>query len=143
MSIPDTPPIWKSLPTKLRAYEAVYWLNRSFEAALLSLERLEQVGMFRLEYLNECKIRLELTRAETNEELIDTLHEQEMEDAAQFDRMDRDWKNRIKDPDDVFLAAAKRKQEIKEQMKDLQRGLDRLKPNRKRKRPRRKTRQSR
>jgi len=48
MNPPETPPIWKPLPTKLRAYEAVYWLNRSFEATLLSLERLEKLGMFRL-----------------------------------------------------------------------------------------------
>jgi len=64
MSSLKTPPIWKSLPTKLRAYEAVYWLNRCFEATLLSLERLEQLGIFRLEFLNEYKVRLEHTRAD-------------------------------------------------------------------------------
>ena len=79
MNAPETPPIWRPLPAKLRAYEAVYWLNRSFEATLLSLERLEQLGIFRLEYLNEYKVRVEHTRAEANEELIDTLHEQEMD----------------------------------------------------------------
>ena len=57
MSVPETTPIWRPLPTKLRAYEAVYWLNRSFEAALLSLERIERLGMFRLEYLNEYKVK--------------------------------------------------------------------------------------
>src|SRR5438309_6962582 len=73
MNAPETPPIWRPLPTKLRAYEAVYWLNRAFEATLLSFERLEQLGIFRLEYLNEYKVRVEHTRAEANEELIDTL----------------------------------------------------------------------
>jgi hypothetical protein len=70
MNAPDTPPIWRPLPTKLRAYEAVYWLNRSFEAALLSLERLERFGIFRLEYLSEDKVRIEHTRAEANEAII-------------------------------------------------------------------------
>lgn len=136
MNTPDTPPIWRPLPTKLRAYEAVYWLNRSFEAALLSLERLERLGMFQLEYLNEYKIRLEHTRAEANEELIDTLHEHETDDSARFDEMQRYWENQRKDPDDVFFAAKDRKQEIKERMKELQSGLDRQKPRRKKKRSR-------
>jgi molecular chaperone DnaK (HSP70) len=138
MNISDTPPIWKPLPTKLRAYEAVYWLNRSFEATLLSLERLERLGMFRLEYLNEYKIRIEHTRAEANEELIDTLHECEMDDSARFDRMEREYENQRKDPDDVFFHARDRKQEIKQQIKDLQRGLERQQS--KRKSPKRKKR---
>jgi len=125
MNPPETPPIWKPLPTKLRAYEAVYWLNRSFEATLLSLERLEKLGMFRLEYLNEYKVRIEHTRAEANEELIDTLHEQEMNDTARFDRMKREWDNQHTDLDDVFFHARDRKQEIKEQIKELQKALNR------------------
>jgi len=125
MSLPDIPPIWRPLPTKLRAYEAVYWLNRSFEAALLSLERLERLGIFRLEFLNEYKVRIEHTRAQANEELTDTLKEQEMEDSARFDRMEREWENRLKDPDDVFFLARERKQQIKEQIKELQNALNR------------------
>jgi len=127
MNPPETPPIWKPLPTKLRAYEAVYWLNRSFEATLLSLERLEKLGIFRLEYLNEYKVRIEHTRAEANEELIDTLHEQEMNDTARFDRMKREWDNQHTDPDDVFFRVRDRKQEIKEQIKELQKALKRQK----------------
>ena len=127
MNTPDSPPIWRPLPTKLRAYEAVYWLNRSFEATLLSLQRLERLGMFRLEYLNEYKVRIEHTRAEANEELIDTLHEQEMDDSARFDEMQRHWEIQRKDPNDVFFHARDRKQEMREQMKELQSGLDRLK----------------
>lgn len=137
MNTPETPPIWRSLPIKLRAYEAVYWLNRSFEATLLSLERLEQLGLFRLEYLNEYKVRIEHTRAQANEELIDTLHEHEMDDSARFDRMEREWENQRKDPDDVFFHARDRKQQIKEQMRELQKGLGRQRPPRTAKKKRR------
>lgn len=124
MNTPETPPSWRPLSTKLRAYEAVYWLNRSVEATLLSLERLERLGMFRLESLNEFKVRIEHTRAEANEELIDTLHEHEMDDAARFDQMEREWENQRKDPDDVFFHARDRKQQIKEQIRELQEGLE-------------------
>lgn len=138
MNTPKTPPIWRSLPTKLRAYEAVYWLNRSFEATLLSLERLEQLGIFRLDYLNECKVRVEHTRAEANEELIDTLREQEVDDSARFDEMQRHWENQRKDPDDVFFHARDRRQEIKEQIEELEKSL-----NRQRSKPKRKVRKRR
>jgi hypothetical protein len=120
-----TSPIGKSFPTKLRAYEAVYWLNRCFEATLLSLEQLEQLGIFRLEFLNEYKVRLEHARAHANEELISTLHEQEMEDSARFDEMQRRSENQRKDPDDVFFHARDRRQEIKEQIKALKKSLER------------------
>jgi len=131
MSAPAAPPLWRPLPTKLRAYEAVYWLNRSFQAALLSLERLERLGMFRLDHLNEYKIRLEQTRAEANEELSDALHEYEMAESARFDRMQRECERPRKDPDDVFLGANKRKREIREQIKELQKGLKRQRTLRK------------
>jgi hypothetical protein len=128
-------PIWKPLPAKLRLYEALYSLNRGFEATLLSLERLEHLGMFRLENLNALKVALEHTRAETNEELVQTLQDYEQEESARFDRMEREWENQLKDPDDVFFAARDRRQQIKEQIKDLQKGLKRqtLKPKSKKK----------
>ena len=124
-------PIWKSLPTKPRAYEALYLLNRCFEATLLSLERLEGLGLFRLESLSEYKVVLEHARAEVNEDLIDTLHEYEMEESARFDRMQRDWEKLRGDPDDVFLEASDRKQEIKEQIRELHKALGRQHPQRK------------
>jgi hypothetical protein len=120
-------PLWKPLPSKTRVYESLYALNRGCEITLLSLERLENLGMFRLEHLNAFKVSLEHTRAQANEELIETLHEYELEQSAHFDGMEREWEGRLKDPDDVFFAARDRKQEIKDQIKNLQKGLDRQK----------------
>ena len=87
--------------------------------------------MFRLEYLNEYKVALEHTRAEANEELIDTLHEYEMEDSARFERMQRDSEKQRRDPDDVFFEANDRQQAIKEQIRELQKTLERRSPKRK------------
>jgi hypothetical protein len=125
MNPPSSPPISRPSSTKLRAYEAVYWLNRSLEAALLCFERLERLGMFSLDHLNEYKIRMEQTRAEANEELSDRLHEVEMEDAARFERMARVYEDGRKDPDDVFLAAARRKREIRDEIRELRKSLKR------------------
>jgi hypothetical protein len=54
----------KTFSTKLQAYEALYWFNRSIEATLESLDGLERLGLLRAEDLNEHKIRIEHTRAQ-------------------------------------------------------------------------------
>jgi hypothetical protein len=54
-----------------------------------------ELGIFRLEFLNEYKVRIEHIRSESNEELTETLHQHETEDSARFDRMERDWENRF------------------------------------------------
>jgi len=124
-------PFWRPLPAKLQLYEALYSLNRGFEAALSCLERLEHLGMFRLENLNAFKVALEHTRAQANGELVETLQNYEQEESLRFESMECQWKDRLKDPDDVFFAAQKRKQEIKEQIRNLQKGLQRQSPRRK------------
>ena len=124
-------PAWRPQLQKLHIYEGIFNLNRAFHATLLSLERLENLGFFRSEYLNAFKVELEHTRANTNDELIETLREFEQDEGFRFWQMQKQWDDQLKDPDDVFLEAKKRKEDIKEKMKELQRGLDRLKPKKK------------
>ena len=124
-------PAWRPQLQKLQIYEGIYNLNRAFHATLLSLERLENLGFFRSEYLNAFKIELEHTRANANDELMEILHQHELDEAGRFEQMRKQWEDQFKDPDDVFFEVRNRKQEIKEQMKDLQSGLDRLKPKKK------------
>src|SRR5215471_2111755 len=121
-------------PTKLHAYEALQTMNRCFEATLLSLERLEHLGLFRLEFLNAYRVTLEYTRAQANDELIHTLQDLEQEDTARFERMRDEWEKQLRDPDDVFFHAQDRRQEIKEQIRDLQRALHRQRPKKKKRR---------
>jgi hypothetical protein len=124
-------PAWRPQVQKLHIYEGIFNLNRAFHATLLSLERLENLGFFRAEYLNAYKIELEHTRANANDELIETLRDYEQDEGFRFWQMQKEWDDQLKDPDDVFFAAKNRKDEIKEQMKHLQSGLDRMKPKKK------------
>ncbi len=112
-------PLWRPLPDKTQIYESLYALNRGFEITLLSLERLERLGLFRREHLNAFKVSLERIRAEANEELIQTLQAYEEEESARFDGMERAWQKQYQDPDDVFFAARDRRQQIKEQIREL------------------------
>ena len=128
--IDGNPPLsdWQFRPTKLHAYEALQTLNRCFEATLLCLARLDQLGLFRHEFMNAYRVTLEYTRAQANEELIQTLQDLEQEDTARFERMHDEWTAQNRDPDDVFFHAQERQREIKEQIRDLQRGLQRQRP---------------
>jgi hypothetical protein len=78
-----------------------------------------------------------------NEELTSVLLSYEEDDSAYWDGRRREEEKQRADPDDVFFAAKDRKQEIKEQIKQLQAGLARQHPQRtqakKRKRGRKKT----
>jgi len=125
--IDGNPPLsnWQLRPTKLHAYEALQTLNRCFEATLLTLERLEHLGLFRQEFLNAYRVTLEYTRSQANDELIHSLQDLEQEDTARFERIHDEWEKQNRDPDDVFFHAQERRQEIKEQIKTLQRGLAR------------------
>jgi hypothetical protein len=98
---------------------------------------------FGAEYLNAFKIELEHTRASANDELMEVLHQHEMNEAGRFDQMRKQWDDQFKDPDDIFFEAQDRKQEIKKKVKDLQGGLERMKPKRKRKRRARKNKRQR
>jgi len=130
----------RPLTTKLHLYEALYVLNRGFEATMLGLNRLEELGVFQGEGLDAYKVAMELTRAEANEEMASILQEYEEEDSAYWDRRHHERQKQLRDPDDVFFAARDRKQEIKEQIKELQRGLARQSPRKNRQRSRKKPR---
>ena len=127
-------PAWRPQAQKLEIYERIFNLNRAFHATLLCFERLEDLGFFRSEYLNAYKIEIEHTRANANDELIETLRDYEQEEGGRFYQMQKEWDDQLKDPDDVFFAAKERKEEIKEQMRNLERGLDRMKPDKKKRR---------
>lgn len=110
----NSPDFRRPLTTKLHLYEALYTLNRSFEATMLGLHRLEELGVFQGEGLDAYKVAVELTRAEANEELASILQEYEQDDSAYWDRRHHEREKQLRDPDDVFFAARDRKKEIKE-----------------------------
>jgi len=80
--------------------------------------------IFQIRISERRKIELEHTRANVNDELTETLREYEQEEGGRFYKMQKEWEDQFKDPDDVFLAPKKRKEHIKEQMKTLEPGRE-------------------
>ena len=98
------------------------------------------VGLVGSHRLNAYRVTIEYTRAQANDELIQTLQDLEQEDTARFERMHDEWDKQLRDPDDVFFHASERRQEIKEQIRDLQRALQRQHPRKNKRRARQKSR---
>ena len=71
---------------------------------------------------------------QANDELTQSLQDLEQKDVARFERLHDEWDRQNHDPDDVFFHALERRQEIKEQMKDLQHALKRQRPRKSKKR---------
>ncbi|MGE5321991.1 MAG: hypothetical protein ACM3SW_03980 [Actinomycetota bacterium] len=113
------------LTTKVHLYHALYLFNRGCDITLAGLKRLEELGVFRNENLSDHTVALELARCDANEELTSVLQGFEEDESVFWDDRRHEIEKRLADPDDVFFEARDRRQEIKEQMKQLERGLAR------------------
>lgn len=134
MSLPN----WTPPQTKLRIYEAVFFLNRSFEAAINAVDRLERLEFFASDYLPALKTQVEYLRAEANSRLAENIQEYEEDETFRLEQINREREKELADPDDVFFAARDREKEIKEKIKELQGGLGRKRPKRKSRKARKK-----
>jgi hypothetical protein len=134
MSLPN----WTPPQTKYRLYEAVFFLNRSFEAAINAVDRLERLEFFAGDYLPALKTQVEYLRANANSRLAEDLQEYEENETFRLDEINHEREKELADPDDVFFAARDREKEIKEKIKELQGGLARKRSKRKSRKNRKK-----
>lgn len=125
MPVTNPQPDHNAFTTKLQAYKALYSFNRSIEIALERLEYMERIGLLGHEDFHESRTRIEHSRAETNDALIERLQQVEIQDSARLDRLLIDLEQRTQDPDDVFFSARDRKKEIKQQIQKLETALKR------------------
>jgi hypothetical protein len=60
-------------------------------------------------------------QAEINEELLETLHQAELDDWNRFGKVREAWEKSIRDPDDVFIQAEERRKELAKRGKKAKR----------------------
>jgi hypothetical protein len=100
---------------KLDVYHALYRLNLSFAAIVRRCRDLQQARVFRPKYLRLFEGFTQELQAEINSELLDTLNEIEMNDWYRFGKVRKAWEKYLKDPDDVFIEAKERREELRRQ----------------------------
>lgn len=115
----------KPLPPKLRAYHAVYSLNRAFAFVLLGFDRLEELGMFRRKYLQAFKAMTQELQSGANFEITGLLSNREEKDWTHFGAVVRKWQKLFEDPRDVLLEAKRAQQRLakKRQGRSKKRGV--------------------
>jgi hypothetical protein len=81
----------EQMPVKAHAYRAIAELNAGFEKVLQDLKALQPIGYLHTGRLAALVDLISRIRAETNQDLIATLHGREQTNAAYFDRLCLQW----------------------------------------------------
>ncbi len=102
---------------KLHVYHALYRLNFAFAAIVRRCGDLQQARVFRPKYLKLFQGFAQELQAEMNQEFLETLSEVESHDWYRHGKVRQAWEKYLKDPDDVFIEAKERREQLRQQKK--------------------------
>jgi len=102
---------------KLHIYHILYRLNLSFSNIVHHCRALRETGSFTAKSSKLFQGYAQELQAEINQELLETMHQTELDDWARFGKIRQAEEKRLRDPDDVFIHAEERRQELARQSK--------------------------
>jgi hypothetical protein len=102
---------------KLSVYHLLYRINPSFTNIVRRCGDLQQARVFRPKYLRQFQGFAQELQAEINQDLLETLNEVEQNDWYRYGKVRQAWEKYLKDPDDVFLEAKDRREQLRRQKK--------------------------
>jgi hypothetical protein len=97
---------------KLLIYHTLYRLNLSFSNIVTHCRTLQEAGVFSAKSTRLFQGYAQELQAEMNQELLETMHQTELDDWGRFGKIRQAEEKRIKDPDDVFIHAKERRREL-------------------------------
>jgi len=97
---------------KLHVYHILYRLNFSFSNIVGHCRALQEAGSVTAKSSKLFQGYVQELQAEINQELLETMHAMELEDWGTFGKIRHAEEKRLRDPDDVFIHAQERKEEI-------------------------------
>jgi len=100
---------------KLHVYHLLHRLNLSFASIVRRCRQLQEIRVFRAEFLRVFEGYAQELQAEINFELLDTLHDLEGHDWHRFGKVRQKREKQLRDPDDVFLEAEERRRQLARQ----------------------------
>src|SRR6478672_12371367 len=102
---------------KANVYETLSSLNMAFAGIVQHLQTLNRTGLFKSNAAKQFpSFALEL-QAEFNQEFLEDLHQLELDDWGRYGKARDKWEKHLRDPDDVFIHAKERKNELAKQRK--------------------------
>jgi len=88
---------------KLALFRELMDLNGAFEQVIRGLERMEKVGHFQRDLIRYARADVETARVDANREFFDNLEALVEDDASWAYRFQREYKQKTKDPDDIYF----------------------------------------
>jgi hypothetical protein len=98
---------------KLLIYHTLYRLNLSFSNIVAHCRTLQEAGAFTSKDARLFQGYAQELQAEMNHELLETMHSIELNDWGRFGKIRQAEEKRLRDPDDVFIHAEERRQELR------------------------------
>jgi len=97
---------------KLLIYHTLYRPNLSFSNIVTRCRELHDTGVLRAHSTRLFQGYTQELQAEINQELLETMHSEELDDWGRFGKIRQAEEKRLRDPDDVFIHAEERRREI-------------------------------
>jgi len=97
---------------KAEIYHILYQINSSFAAIVGHLAALRQAGVITSKSGREFQGFTQELQSEFNQDFLLDWHEIELEDWSRFGKVRQAQEKRLRDPDDVFIHARERKEEL-------------------------------
>ncbi len=88
---------------KLGLFEQVVELNQAFDRLIVGLERLETIPFFQRDLIQHARSDVEIARVYANREFFDNFEAIVENDAKWAYKFQRDFSQKLKDPDDIYL----------------------------------------
>jgi hypothetical protein len=102
---------------KLSVYHLLYRINLSFTNIVRRCGELEATSVFRSKHLRQFQGFAQELQAEINSELLESLGSAEDRDWFRYGKIREAWEKYLRDPDDVFIHAEERRQQLLRQGK--------------------------
>ncbi len=102
---------------KMDIYESLSTINSAFAGIVHHIQEIQQAGIITRKYN---RLFIGFTRelqAEINSDVLEHLHDREMEDWFRFGKVRQAYEKQIRDPDDVLIQAEERKKELAKKRK--------------------------
>ena len=102
---------------KLLIYHTLYRLNLSFSNIVTHCHTLNEAGVFTAKSTRLFQGYAQELQAEMNQEPLETMHSVELDDWGRFGKIRQAEEKRLRNPDDVFIHARERREELRKKRK--------------------------
>ena len=102
---------------KLLIYHTLYRLNLSFSNIVTHCRTLQEAGILTAKSTRLFQGYAQELQAEMNQELLEAMHQTELDDWGRFGKIRQAEEKRLRDPDDVFIHAEERRRELRKKRK--------------------------